>query len=105
MYITYNSKDYTCKSCRIGKDTKTYTGLPDDFPTEVSGEIVLKADDGFILRTDNVEDYSRQIFENGTLTLTNIPEAEPIPEPEYPEITEITTEDMANAILEGVNDI
>lgn len=72
MYITYKDKKYNCK-CRPGS-TMIYSGLPDDFPTSVSGEVILFADDGFELRRDKVEDYLRQTFEGGVLTLTNEPE-------------------------------
>lgn len=100
MYITYNEKDYTC-DCKIGEET-IYSGLPEDFPSHVSGEITLKANDGFILRTDVAEDYLYQRFENGILTLSNIPENE---KPEPIVVDDITTEDMAKAIKEGVSDI
>ena len=72
MYITYNGTNYPCK-CRPSS-TMVYRGLPDDFPAPVSGEIVLCADDGFVLRTVKAEDYLRQTFEGGVLTLTNSPE-------------------------------
>ena len=72
MYITYNGTNYPCK-CRPSA-TMVYRGLPDDFPAPVSGEIVLCADDGFVLRTVKAEDYLRQTFEGGVLTLTNSPE-------------------------------
>lgn len=72
MYITYKGTKYTCQ-CRPSA-TMAYRGLPDDFPAPVSGEIVLCADDGFVLRTNQVEDYLRQTFEGGVLTLTNSPE-------------------------------
>ena len=71
MYIAYNGMNYPCQ-CRPSA-TMVYRGLPDDFPAPVSGEIVLCADDGFILRTDKAEDYQRQTFEDGVLTLTNVP--------------------------------
>lgn len=85
MYLLYNSVQYPCK-CRSGR-TMHYTGLPDDFPAPVSGEVALYADDGFLLRTDTVEDYLRQTFLNGVLTLTNVPEPEPATEPFDPEPT------------------
>ena len=72
MYITYEKKKYSC-NC-TPSSSMIYRGLPDDFPDSVSGEIVLYADDGFVLRTDRVEDYLRQTFVNGVLTLTNVPE-------------------------------
>lgn len=72
MYIKYKEVEYPC-TCRPSADM-VYRGLSDDFPVPVSGEIQLCADDGFVMRTDTVEDYLRQTFENGTLTLTNIAE-------------------------------
>lgn len=94
MYIKYNNTDYPCK-CRPSK-TMTYRGLPDDFPAPVSGEIILCADDGFVLRKDNADEYLRQTFENGILMLTN----EPVPvEPVEPVVEEPTTKEVLNALL------
>ena len=83
MYITYDGLNYPCK-CRPSA-TMRYSGLPNDFPAPVEGEVILCANDGFILRTDNSADYLRQTFENGVLTLTNVPE--PV-EPTEPEPTD-----------------
>ena len=60
----------------------TYTGLPADFPAPVSGEILLCADDGFVLRADRAEDFLRQVFlgEIGALVLTDAEEAEEKPQ-------------------------
>lgn len=74
MYIKYNGVDYPC-FCRPSA-TMVYLGLPKDFPVPVSGEIVLCADDGFVMRTDTVEDYLRQTFVDDTLVLTNVVELE-----------------------------
>lgn len=82
MYIEYQNIKYTC-SCRPFA-TMTYRGLPDDFPAPVDGEIILCADDGFVMRTDNSADYLRQTFADGVLTLTNEPEPKPV-EPIEPE--------------------
>lgn len=76
MYILYHNEKYSC-TCRPG-ETMSYHGLPATFPAPVSGEIVLCADDDFVMRTDYAEDYLRQVFEDGVLTLTNAPE--PMPE-------------------------
>ena len=97
MYILYNDVKYPCK-CKPAS-TMRYSGLPEDFPAPVSGEIALCADDGFVLRTDKVEDYLRQTFEGGVLTLTNIPEPEPQPEPEEPAPT---LEERVSAMEESV---
>ncbi len=103
MYITHNDIDYPCKSFKVGKDIKIYSGLPEDFPEMISGEIILKADNGHVMRTDVAKDYLYQSFKNGILTLTNIPEPEPSEPVIQPE--EATTDEMAKAILEGVNEV
>lgn len=100
MYIKYNETNYQC-GCSINRDTIRYVGLPEDFPASVSGEIVLCDNDGFVMRADKVEDYLRQTFEEGVLTLTNLPEPV-IPEPIEPTEKEPTTEEILNALL-GVN--
>lgn len=99
MYIKYNETKYPCK-CKTGADLR-YIDLPDDFPAPVSGVIHLYADDGFLMRVDNAEDYLRQIFENGVLTLTNTPEPEPV-EPGEEIEPEPSTGELLDIIL-GVN--
>ena len=97
MYIKYNETNYPC-NCNINSNTVQYIGLPEDFPAPVSGDIVLCANDGFELRTDAVENYLRQIFDNGVLTLTNLPE--PVePEPIDPVDDEPTTAEILDALL------
>ena len=86
MYLLYDNTQYPC-SCRPAA-TMVYAGLSDNFPTPVSGTLVLCADDGFVLRRDKVSDYLRQTFSNGTLILTNEPEPEET-EPVTPEPTEL----------------
>lgn len=93
MYIEYKSIAYPC-TCRPGR-TMTYRGLPGDFPAPADDEIVLCSDDGFVLRTDNPDDYLRQSFDNGTLVLTNTPE----PETVDPDERELGDTDILNALL------
>lgn len=93
MYILYKSIQYPCK-CRPGK-TMTYRGLPEDFPAPVTGEIALYADDDFLLRKDTAEDYLRQTFEGGVLTLTNTPE------PEAVEVEEVEPEPTQLDLIEA----
>lgn len=102
MHITYDEKIYVC-GCRPGKTMK-YSGLPENFPTSVSGEIKLYADDGFLLRTDNTSDYLRQTFADGILTLTNAPEPEPatLAEEVSGKLTEISTA-CNTAIASGID--
>lgn len=104
MYIIYNENNYPCKC--IPSSTMVYSGLPDDFPSPVEGIITLCANDGFVMRTDTVEDYLRQTFENGVLTLTNEPEPELYEPPEEPPTSPyVTWDDLAEAYTEGVNSI
>lgn len=86
MYILYKDVKYDCV-CKPSK-VMQYRGLPSDFPSKITGEIQLCADDGFVLRTDIVEDYLRYTLIDGILTLTNMPE--PIPsEPAESEPTQL----------------
>lgn len=101
MYIKYNETNYQC-GCSINRDTIRYVGLPEDFPAPISGDIVLCANDGFEMRTDKAEGYLRQTFENGVLTLTNIPEPEES-ESDEPIEAEPTTAEILNALLGVTN--
>ena len=96
MYIKYNGVKYPCQ-CRPSA-MMVYRGLPDDFPAPVSGEIKLCADNDFVLRTDKAEDYLRQTFEGGVLTLTNEQERVVVDEPIQP-----TTAELLDTLL-GVTD-
>lgn len=104
MHIDCNSTKYPC-TCKPSA-TMVYRGLPDDFPAPVEGEIKLCSDDGFVMRTDNTADYLRQIFENGTLTLTNVPEPVEEEKPDYTETPtptlkqRVTTLEESTAALE-----
>lgn len=100
MYIKYDNTKYTCR-CRLGAAIK-YIGLPEDFPYPANGIISLCADDGFVLRTDNTDNYERQLFSDGTLVLTNEPEVL-VEEPESAIESEPTNEEIINVLL-GVND-
>lgn len=91
MYILYSGIKYPC-GCVIGS-TMVYSGLPEDFPVPVNKPIELHADDGFLMRIDNPENYLRQKFTDGVLTLTNTPESEPIEEEPVPEPT-VSIEDL-----------
>jgi len=92
MYITHNGVNYPC-ACRPSA-TMSYHNLPDDFPVPVSGEIILCADDGFVMRTDIVENYLRQTFLDGVLTLTNVPEPVVTEEEEDTEYTPTAVEQL-----------
>jgi hypothetical protein len=102
MYIQYKNQNYECK-CTIRKDSIIYKNLPTNFPTVISGQIALYANNGFELRKDNVEDYLRYTNTNGTLTLTNLPEPEVIPIDDTPSAIEQLRADVDYiAIMTGV---
>lgn len=86
MYIIYKNVKYSCE-CRPAK-TMVYSGLPDNFPAPVSGDVILCADDGFKMRTDNPENFLGQSFADGILTFAGAPENQ-----------EPTTEEILNALL------
>lgn len=98
MYINYEGAIYTCK-CSIGSNDIKYIGLPEDFPAPANGEILLCADDGFVLRADSTVDYIRQTFADGILTLTNEPEPEVVEPEEEPGNGEPTTAEILDALL------
>ena len=98
MYIKYNGVNYPCE-CKPSR-TMSYHGLPDNFPAPVSGEIVLCADDDFVLRTDVAEDYLRQTFDGGVLILTNDPEpVEPEPDTELSKLDIIEAQVTYTAMM------
>ena len=100
MYIKYNNVNYPCV-CRPSTDM-VYRGLPDDFPAPVSGEIILCADDDFVMRTDNASDYLRQTFEGGVLTLTNVPAPVEKEEPDYEENPTPTLRERVTTLEDGM---
>ena len=103
MYILYKETKYNCE-CHPST-TMIYRGLPEDFPVPVEGIIALCADDGFVMRVDNPADYLRQIFEDGVLTLTNVPEPVEPEEPIEPVDPETTLEKRVSVLEESSAEI
>ena len=108
MYIKYKETQYPC-ICYLAQKAITYHNLPENFPIPVEGEITLCANNGFVMRVDKVENYLRQTFKNGVLTLTNLPEVKiVVPEVTTPTLeervvsleTELAEAKATNAILE-----
>lgn len=89
MYIKINNKQYPCTGYNPTPTSVYLTA--ENITLPVSSTISLHADDGFTLVEDiNPEDYARQTYNGGVLTLTNEPEPEPYvpPEPQEPEPTQ-----------------
>lgn len=104
MYLIINGAQYTC-SRRYrpkGKDEVKYFGVTPE-PEEISGEVALYRDDGFLMCTDSTDSYERREFSGSTLTLSN----EPIPEPVEQDTTPTAEEQLRAdvdyiAIMTGV---
>jgi hypothetical protein len=82
MYIQIGDKNYPCTNYRPAKGVRAIFYGVEDLTLPVEDEIILFADDGFELATIVTGDFERQVYEHGTLTLTNEPEPESIPEPD-----------------------
>lgn len=74
MYITINNTTYADIRYSYRPSEVVYTGDSLIGISSVSGTIGVYANDGFLLREDNVSDYERQIIRDGAVTLTNLPE-------------------------------
>lgn len=99
MYIQIGDKNYPCTNYRPAKGVRAIFYGVEDLTLPVEDEIILFADDGFELATIVTGDFERQVYEDGTLTLTNEPEPIPEPEPTEPELDPITQLQLALAEL------
>jgi hypothetical protein len=82
MYIENNDLQYPCSGFK--QSSNSVRLVVDEVPLPITGVISLYADNGFSLVNGiNSADYSRHLYENGTLVLTNEPE------PETPSVEEI----------------
>nr|DAH98689.1 MAG TPA: hypothetical protein [Caudoviricetes sp.] len=79
MYITHNNKIYANVRIYSTSGSARFTGDSLSGVTELTGPVVVFADNGFELRAFNPTDYLRQEITGGSWLLTNI--AAPIPQP------------------------
>lgn len=104
MYLIINNETYTRAARAKGARRISYLAadLPEGLAAE--GEIRVFRDDGFLLCTDAVSAYARQVSAAGSFTLTNEPE--PVPEPApAPVEPRVTWGELAAAIAEGVESV
>lgn len=102
MYAVINGNTYTNIDLRVSAQEVVYTGGTLTGIESVSGTVSVYANNDFLLREDNVSDYSRTVLAEGMVKLTNLPEPEP-PVPPTPEPD--MWDEMAEAIKDGVNSV
>ena len=102
MYLMINGNRHTV-SRRVANpnEVRYLTVTPE--PEQVAGKIQMYDNNGFMISEDDADQFLRSTYSGTLLILTNIPEPIPV-EPSYVE-PEVTTDDMANAIVEGVNEV
>ena len=86
MYLRINGTNYTVTKRLVGSDTIKYLGVTPE-AINVSGTIQMYRDDGFLLSSDNADNFSRKLVSGTLLQLTNKPELDTksfIPTPEPP---------------------
>lgn len=93
MYINTNGQTYPCVGYHPGAEQVTFI-LQGAAPAQLGDTVELCRDDGFVLATHTVADYSRHEAAGERLSLTNRPVPEPMPDPEpepepEPEPTEL----------------
>lgn len=102
MYLMINGNRHTV-SRRIVKsnEIRYLTVTPE--PETISGKIQMYENSGFLISEDNADGFLRSTYTGTLLILTNVPE--PVPVEPMPVEPEVTTDEMANAITEGVNEV
>ena len=97
MYLMINGNRHTVsKRVANPNEIRYLTVTPE--PETISGKIQMYENNGFMISEDDADTFLRSTYSGTLLILTNIPEPIPV-EPE------VTTDDMANAITEGVNEV
>lgn len=101
MYLMINGNKHTVSKRIVNSDEIRYLTVTPE-PEEVNGKIQMYENGGFLISEDNADGFDRWMYSGTLLILTNKPV--PVPTP-TPEPVEATTTDMANAIMEGVNEV
>lgn len=89
MYLRINGTNYTVTKRIVGSDTIKYLGVTPK-AINVSGTIHMFRDDGFLLSSDNADNFSRKLASGSLLQLTNKPELDTgafVPPPKTPSAT------------------
>lgn len=92
MYLRISGTNYTVTRRLVSSETIKYLGVTPK-PIGVSGTIDMYRDDGFLLSSDNADNFSRSIYSGTLLQLTNKPEPDtssfvPTPTPPTAKVVE-----------------
>ena len=71
MYLLINDNKYTVSRRIKEKDTLKFLSVSPN-PENITGNIEMYRDDGFLLSTDNIDDYKKVSYTGTLLKLTNI---------------------------------
>ena len=97
MYLRISGTNYTVTKRLVSSDTIKYLGVTPE-PLNVNGKIEMYRDDGFLLSSDNADNFDRHIYSGTLFQLTNKPEADKssfVPTPTIP------SAQVFNAIIAG----
>lgn len=83
MYLIINNKRYSVQYRVVTEDSIIYYGVT-DIPEDISNNIQMYSDDGFLFSDDIIENYLRYTYDNTRLILTNLPEQEDQTQTEEP---------------------
>jgi len=73
MYLLINDNKYTVSRRIKEKDTLKFLSVSPN-PENITGNIEMYRDDGFLLSTDNIDDYKKVSYTGTLLKLTNVTE-------------------------------
>ena len=99
MYLIINDTRHSVSKRIVkGKTIKYLSVTP--APEEISGMIQMFRDDGFLMSTDNADEYQRKTYVGTLLQISNDPE--PVPVTPAPTLESRVTA-IENAITKGLS--
>lgn len=102
MFLMINGNRHTVSRRILNRNEIRYLTVT-PAPEQVTGKIQMYDNNGFMISEDDADQFLRSTYSGTLLILTNVPVPVPV-EPSYSE-PEVTTDDMAQAIVEGVNEV
>lgn len=100
MYLETSGKRYPCSGApSLSGDTLAFV-LPEGGPEALGETVALFMDDGFPLCELAVSGYARWYMAGDTLTITNLPESEPAPDPGIEPPHGLSSDSLAAAMVD-----